>query len=163
MNVSLAPSNADLGFPAAPPDIETTIATMPNGLGDLSIGRFGTDGDVQEGMGPYYVGINMQALALAEERGAWTVVGRYLEGDLFKRLRAAADPATLAELAAAAERLTAARLYEAVHGQGSLLDMNHWFNIKHLSNRPPPPRPPQTDDANAILSSLALLDASTRL
>ena len=90
-------------------------------------------------------------------------VASYIEGELFKSVMAAASPAQLAELEASAVRLQAARRHEAIHGRRSLLDMDHWFNKKHLVPRPPKPGPTQTPAVKAILEALALFDASAGL
>ena len=116
--------------------------------------------DDTDEMTAHHVATNMGALALAEERGCWMTVASYIEGELFKSVKAAASPAQVAELDAAAVRLEAARRHEAIHGKRSLLDMDHWFNKEHLVPKPPKPGPTQTPAVKAILEALALLDAA---
>lgn len=130
--------------------------------GPKSIDRDRASGAVSEAMTSYYVDLNLRALALAEERGAWAVVAHYHECDLFKEVRVSASPEQLAGLEASASCLAAALLHEAVHGKDSLLDMEHWFNKKYLVPRPPAPDPNYSPAENAILAALAAFDAAMR-
>ncbi|MDT8312732.1 MULTISPECIES: hypothetical protein [Roseomonas] len=72
----------------------------------------------------------LDAIALAEERGAWAAVRRYLGCKEALHLDASAEPSLAAHMRELRARLAEAEAYEAVHGQGSLRKPDHPFNIR---------------------------------
>lgn len=72
----------------------------------------------------------LDAIALAEARGAWTAVRRYLGCKEAVHLDASAAPSLATHMRELRARLAEAEAYEAVHGQGSLRKPDHPFNIR---------------------------------
>jgi hypothetical protein len=79
---------------------------------------------------PHTVRINLGALALAEERGDWAAIGAWVTTDLFARMERYADSQLRDQLSGIRQRLAVAQKYEAHHGIGSLLVLDHPFNIR---------------------------------
>lgn len=70
----------------------------------------------------------LDAIALAEERGAWDAVRFFLGWKEAIRLDASGGEPAQTYLRAVRERLADAEMYEANHGRGSLLKLDHPFN-----------------------------------
>lgn len=77
---------------------------------------------------PYYLYVNLGSVTLAEERGCWYSVRRFLDGRIFANIERFADAEVREYLAGVRSRLAEAEAYEGVHGKGSLLKLDHPWN-----------------------------------